>query len=77
MQSLDHWTTREVPESNVNWSYRRNSWPGNADTATIWYTQDIQPEELSENIDISEEGRYEEKDEHVLEKVTLAKIFTL
>ena len=39
--------------------------------------QDTQPEGLSENTRIDEEGVYGEKDEHDLEEVTLAEIFTL
>lgn len=42
------------------WNYRINSWQ-NGDTATIWETLDMQPEELSEGnlINIKKESGYD------------------
>lgn len=51
---------------------------GNVDTAAIWKTLDVEPEEPGEGklIDTNEECSCDKKDRSVLEEVMLSKIFT-
>lgn len=78
--SAKKWKVMEVKfELNLNRVIEETGGCGNANSATIWETLDMQPEELNKSklANINEERDCIKKGEDVPEEVTLAKNFAL
>lgn len=76
MHSKENKSDNTESESHTRQKWSCNS--GNVDTAAIWKTRDVEPEELGEGklIDTDEECSCDKKNRNVLEEVMLSKIFT-